>query len=184
MGLSLPTRIFLSSRSLRVATASACSGPGSRVRSEPATAERDAGCPPTSSWWALETLLTLARQSSGRRPSGGARRRLRYDRGSYCSRRHRCFLTPTLYVQVGSREGLLYKRRTSLTWPRRGCMGLHRRGEPFFHLCGRGTRLCYGVVRELRRHRVLRPRPGMTRSLQTTDQKHVQTCGDAAAELH
>jgi len=27
--------------------------------------------PPTSSWWALEPLVTLARCGSGKRPSGG-----------------------------------------------------------------------------------------------------------------
>ena len=27
--------------------------------------------PPTSSWWALETALTMARRGSGRRPIGG-----------------------------------------------------------------------------------------------------------------
>ena len=48
-----------------------CSGPGSRVRSEPATAEGVAGCPPTSSWWALKTPLTLARRGLERRSSGG-----------------------------------------------------------------------------------------------------------------
>ena len=35
--------------------------------------------PPTSSWWALETLLTLARCGSGKKPRG-ARRRWRRDR--------------------------------------------------------------------------------------------------------
>ena len=83
-----------------------------------------------------------------------ARRRLRYDRRSYYRRRHRCFSTPTLYIQVGSMEGLLYKRRTSSTWPRRGLRGLHPRGRAFLNFCGRGSRLRYDVVRELRRHTV------------------------------
>ncbi len=39
--------------------APACNGLGSWVRSEPTTAARTAGSPPTSLWWALETLLTL-----------------------------------------------------------------------------------------------------------------------------
>jgi hypothetical protein len=38
---------------------------------EPGLLEGDARCPPTSSWWALETPVTLARSGSGRRPSGG-----------------------------------------------------------------------------------------------------------------
>jgi hypothetical protein len=38
---------------------------------EPGLLAGDARCPPTSSWWALETPLTLARRGSGRRPSGG-----------------------------------------------------------------------------------------------------------------
>jgi hypothetical protein len=38
---------------------------------EPGPLEGDARCPPTSSWWALETPVTLARSGSGRRPSGG-----------------------------------------------------------------------------------------------------------------
>ncbi len=32
---------------------------------------KDARCPPTSSWWALETPLALARCGSDKRPSGG-----------------------------------------------------------------------------------------------------------------
>jgi hypothetical protein len=39
---------------------------------EPGLLAGDARSPPTSSWWALETLVTLARRGSGRRPSGGA----------------------------------------------------------------------------------------------------------------
>ena len=38
---------------------------------EPRLLEGDARCPPTSSWWALETPVTMARSGSGRRPSGG-----------------------------------------------------------------------------------------------------------------
>jgi hypothetical protein len=38
---------------------------------EPGPLAEDVRCPPTSSWWALETPLTLARCGSGRRPSGG-----------------------------------------------------------------------------------------------------------------
>ena len=38
-----------------------------------------------------------------------ARRRLQHDRGSYYSRRNRCFSTPTLPVQTRSREELPYK---------------------------------------------------------------------------
>ncbi len=38
---------------------------------EPGLLAGDDRCPPTSSWWALETPLTLARRGSGRRPSGG-----------------------------------------------------------------------------------------------------------------
>ena len=34
-------------------------------------AREDAGSPPTSSWWALVTPMTLARRGSGRRLSGG-----------------------------------------------------------------------------------------------------------------
>ena len=39
------------------------------------------------------------------------------------------------------------------------------------HFCGRRSRLRYGVVRELRRHRDPRPRAGLTESLQTADLK-------------
>ncbi len=38
---------------------------------EPGLLAGDARCPPTSSWWALETPLTMARRGLGRRPSGG-----------------------------------------------------------------------------------------------------------------
>ncbi len=37
---------------------------------EPGLLAGDARCPPTSSWWALETPLNLARRGSGRGPSG------------------------------------------------------------------------------------------------------------------
>jgi len=37
---------------------------------EPWQLAEDATCPPTSSWWALETLVTLSRCGSGWRPSG------------------------------------------------------------------------------------------------------------------
>jgi hypothetical protein len=37
----------------------------------PSTSAGVARCPPTSSRWALETLMTLARCGLGRRPSGG-----------------------------------------------------------------------------------------------------------------
>jgi hypothetical protein len=35
----------------------------------------DVGCPPTSSWWVLETPLTLARRGSSKRQSGARQRR-------------------------------------------------------------------------------------------------------------
>jgi hypothetical protein len=37
----------------------------------PGLLEEDVRYPPTSSWWALKTPLTLARRGSCRRPSGG-----------------------------------------------------------------------------------------------------------------
>ena len=41
----------------------------------------------------------------------------------------------------------------------------------FSNLCGRRSRMCYGVVRELRRHRGLRPRTGLAGGFHTTDLK-------------
>ena len=52
-------------------SALARSGIGSWVRSEPTIAARIAGCLPTSSRWALETPLNLARRRSCKKPSGG-----------------------------------------------------------------------------------------------------------------
>ena len=37
---------------------------------EPRLLVEDVGCPSTSSWWAMETPLTLARRGSAKRPSG------------------------------------------------------------------------------------------------------------------
>jgi hypothetical protein len=50
-------------------------------------------------------------------------------------------------------------------------MGLHQRGGAFSNFCGRGSRLRCGVIRELRRHRGLRPRPGVMGSLRRADLK-------------
>ena len=49
-----------------------------------------------------------------------------------CRRRHmRLKKTPTLNVQVGSKEALPHKKRTTVSWPRRGCRGLHRHRGAF-----------------------------------------------------
>jgi hypothetical protein len=53
---------------------------------------------------------------------------------------------------------------------------LHRRGVTFSNFSGRVSRLRYDVVPELRRHRGLRPRTGLTGSLQTIEiytSKHI-----------
>ncbi len=39
--------------------------------------------------------------------------------------------TPTLNVQMGSREALPHKGRTAVLWPRRGCRGLHLHSGAF-----------------------------------------------------
>ena len=62
----------------------------------PGLLEEDARCPPTSSWWAMETSVTLARRGLGKRPSGG--------RGGCCSRsgRRSCSAEATTGVLVNT----------------------------------------------------------------------------------
>ena len=53
--------------------------------------------------------------------------------GSY-RRRHRCFTnSPTLQVQMGSKEALPHKKRTAVSWPRQGFKGLHLLRGAFSH---------------------------------------------------
>ncbi len=67
---------------------------------------------------------------------------LRYDLGSYSGRRNLCFFTPTLIVQMRSREELPYKGRTIVTWPRRGCGGPHRHNRSFLCFHDSRSRSC------------------------------------------
>ena len=67
----------------------------------------DAGCLPTSSWWAIETPLTLARRGSGMRPSGW--------HGGCCGRsgRRSCTATTTTGVLVNASwsDGTEFQKR-------------------------------------------------------------------------
>ena len=70
--------------------------PRGRGRVGPGLLAEDASSPPTTSWWALETPVTLARRGSGKRPSGG--------RGGCCNRSGRgsCTAAATTGVLVNT----------------------------------------------------------------------------------
>ena len=70
--------------------ASASNGLGSRVWSEPVTAEGNAGCP-LLVVVGVDNYFDPARCGACKKPSGGARRRWRRDRTSHRCHRHQCF---------------------------------------------------------------------------------------------